>query len=126
MAHPIDLFVAQKIRRTRLMRGMTQSVLADQIGCSFQQLQKYESGQNRVSASRLHEIAQALDVQPGTFFDGIDDNETVETIDTTSSRILFALARIDNPEVKETICKLVQSIANTLDGDDDTAEDQKT
>ena len=115
MAHPIDSFVAQKIRTARLMRGLTQSALADHIGCSFQQLQKYEAGQNRVSASRLYEISQALDVAPAYFFDGIETDAENEEIDTTASRILFALAKIEDPTVKETLCRLVQSIAQTSD-----------
>ncbi|OUD08176.1 hypothetical protein BVC71_14505 [Marivivens niveibacter] len=115
MAHPIDNFVAQKIRTARLMRGLTQSALADHIGCSFQQLQKYEAGQNRVSASRLYEISQALDVAPGYFFDGIENDDETKEIDTTASRILFALAKIEDPTVKETLCRLAQSIAQTSD-----------
>ncbi len=116
MPHPIDDFVAQKIRKSRLMRGLTQSALAAQIGCSFQQLQKYEAGQNRVSASRLYQIATALDVEPGYFFEGIGHDEPNEDIDTTASRILFALAKVDNQQVKETLCRMVQAIAHTDEG----------
>ena len=121
MPHPIDDFVAQKIRNARLMRGLTQSGLAAQIGCSFQQLQKYEAGQNRVSASRLYQIATALDVSPGYFFEGVDDRVQSDEIDTTTSRILFALARVESPQIKETLCRMVQAIAKTeeMDGDYD-------
>jgi len=111
MSHPVDEFVAQRIRQARLLRGMTQSALAAQIGCSFQQLQKYEAGQNRVSASRLYEIARALVVEPGYFFDGFGAASDTQEVDTTASRILFALAKVDNPDVRETLCRMVQAIA---------------
>lgn len=118
MAHPVDDFVAQRIRQARLMRGLTQSGLAAQIGCSFQQLQKYEAGQNRVSASRLYEIAEALDVQPSYFFDGYDSSAPQQEMDNTASRILFALAKVDDPDVRESLCRMVQSIANSNGGAD--------
>lgn len=112
MSHPVDVYVAQRIRKARLMRGMTQATLASQIGCSFQQLQKYEAGQNRVSASRLYEIATALSIEPAYFFDGIGKPVEDQT-DSIASRIMFALAKVDNPEVRETLCRMVQSIADT-------------
>jgi transcriptional regulator with XRE-family HTH domain len=69
--HPIDLHVGARIRLQRIMHGMTQSELAKLIGISFQSVQKYERGENRVSASRLHEFATALGVNEQFFFDGI-------------------------------------------------------
>lgn len=69
--HPIDLHVGARIRLQRIMHGMTQSELAKLIGISFQSVQKYERGENRVSASRLHEFATALGVTEQFFFDGI-------------------------------------------------------
>lgn len=73
MTHAVDIHVGQKIRQRRLHIGITQKQLAVAIGIKFQQIQKYETGANRVAASRLWEISQALDVQPGYFFEGIDD-----------------------------------------------------
>lgn len=72
--HPVDAHVGQGVRSRRVLRGMTQSVLAEQIGLTFQQLQKYESGANRISASRLWEIAQILDVPVASFFDGLESD----------------------------------------------------
>src|SRR5262249_12677106 len=60
--HPIDVHVGARIRLQRIMRGLTQSDLARRVGISFQSVQKYERGENRVSASRLHEFAQVLGV----------------------------------------------------------------
>jgi len=69
--HPIDVYVGARIRLQRIMRGLTQSELAKLVGISFQSVQKYERGENRVSASRLHEFATALAVSEQYFFDGI-------------------------------------------------------
>lgn len=73
MKHPVDAHVGKRIRHRRWMVGMTQQQLADQVGIKFQQIQKYETGMNRVSASRLWDIAEALGVGIAFFFEGIDD-----------------------------------------------------
>lgn len=68
MTHPVDAQVGRIIRRTREARDITQAELAKVVDVSFQQMQKYERGINRVSASRLYEIAKALNVPVVTFF----------------------------------------------------------
>ncbi len=72
MVHPVDVHVGRRIRQRRLLIGMTQQQLAQCVGIKFQQIQKYETGANRVSASRLWDIADALDVPVSFFFEGID------------------------------------------------------
>ncbi|MFB2532332.1 helix-turn-helix domain-containing protein [Paracoccus sp. p4-l81] len=72
MTHPVDVHVGKRIRHRRWMIGMTQQQLADLVGIKFQQIQKYETGMNRVSASRLWDIAQATEVPVQFFFDGLD------------------------------------------------------
>jgi len=72
MSHYVDIHVGQKIRRRRWMTDMTQKQLADAVGIKFQQIQKYETGANRVSASRLFEISQALSVPVSYFFEAIE------------------------------------------------------
>ena len=62
-AHPVDVNVSQRVRMRRVMCGLSQTALANRLGLTFQQLQKYESGMNRISASKLWLIAQALDAQ---------------------------------------------------------------
>jgi transcriptional regulator with XRE-family HTH domain len=69
MAHPVDVHVGARIRQRRFLLGMTQQALAARLGITFQQLQKYEMGTNRVSASRLWDIARLLDVPVEFFFD---------------------------------------------------------
>lgn len=74
MKHPVDAHVGKRIRHRRWMVGMTQQQLADRVGIKFQQIQKYETGMNRVSASRLWDVADALGVAISFFFEGIDDD----------------------------------------------------
>ncbi len=67
--HPIDGHVGARVRLRRTLLGMTQTTLGDAIGLTFQQVQKYENGTNRLSASRLHDLARVLDVSIEYFFD---------------------------------------------------------
>lgn len=83
MAHPVDVHVGKRIRHRRWLVGMTQQQLAEKVGIKFQQIQKYETGANRVSASRLWDISEALDVAVSFFFDGLDaeaENTTGEAV----------------------------------------------
>ena len=75
MKHPVDVHVGRRVRHRRWMVGMTQQQLGDIVGIKFQQIQKYETGMNRISASRLWDIAQALDVSIGFFFEGFGAEE---------------------------------------------------
>ena len=72
MAHPVDVHVGKRIRHRRWLVGMTQQQLAEKVGIKFQQIQKYETGANRVSASRLWDIADSLEVPVSFFFEGIE------------------------------------------------------
>lgn len=73
MTHPVDVHVGKRVRHRRWLIGMTQQQLAEQVGIKFQQIQKYETGANRISASRLWDIAEALGVPVSFFFEGIED-----------------------------------------------------
>ena len=76
MSHPVDVNVGKRIRHRRWMSGTTQQQLAERVGIKFQQIQKYETGMNRVSASRLWDIAAVLDVPISFFFEGMDAETT--------------------------------------------------
>jgi transcriptional regulator with XRE-family HTH domain len=76
MKHPVDAHVGKRIRHRRWMVGMTQQQLADRVGIKFQQIQKYETGMNRVSASRLWDISENLGVTIAFFFEGLQENGT--------------------------------------------------
>ncbi|MCB1398210.1 MAG: helix-turn-helix transcriptional regulator [Rhodobacter sp.] len=83
MKHPVDVHVGKRIRHRRWMVGMTQQQLADSVGIKFQQIQKYETGMNRVSASRLWDIARTLGVSISFFFEGLaGDNGAEPTVET--------------------------------------------
>ena len=68
--NPIDIYVGSRVRMRRMMLGMSQEKLADALGLSFQQVQKYEKGTNRIGASRLQQIAHVLQVAVSFFFEG--------------------------------------------------------
>jgi transcriptional regulator with XRE-family HTH domain len=114
MKHPVDVFVGKRVRHRRWMLGVTQQQLAERVGIKFQQIQKYETGMNRISASRLWDIAEALEVPISFFFEGLDgeagpaqmrgdlmsDKEALElvrsyyAIPETQRKRLFDLARV--------------------------------
>ena len=73
MTHPVDVHVGKRVRHRRWLIGMTQQQLAEQVGIKFQQIQKYETGANRVSASRLWDIADTLGVPVSFFFEGLEE-----------------------------------------------------
>ncbi len=75
MPHPVDVHVGKRVRHRRWLVGMTQQQLAENVGIKFQQIQKYETGANRVSASRLWDIADALGVEVSFFFEGIEGGQ---------------------------------------------------
>jgi len=83
VAHPIDLHVGNRVRQRRRLLGMTQQALAEAVSIRFQQIQKYESGANRISASRLWSLSKALRVPIHYFYDGLAD-ETAVTLETAN------------------------------------------
>src|ERR1700681_49195 len=87
----IDNHVGGRIRDRRIMLGLTQQQLADLIGVTYQQAHKYERGINRVSAGRLFQIARALSVPVGTFFEGIEGPQS--KVQTARERMCLELAK---------------------------------
>ena len=85
MTHPVDVHVGKKIRQRRWLIGMTQQTLADMVGIKFQQIQKYETGANRVSASRLWDIGEAMGVPASFFFEGMINGQSMELNDAQLS-----------------------------------------
>jgi transcriptional regulator with XRE-family HTH domain len=118
----IDVEVGQRIRIQRLAAGLSQSELAERIGVTFQQVQKYEKGMNRVGAGRLTKIARVLNVSVGSFFDGREEIEQVELQGFESPlaamaqpyayRLLRAYAAISDPGLRQTIVEFVERTAN--------------
>lgn len=93
MAHSVDIHVGKRLRHRRWMVGMTQGELAAVLGVRFQQVQKYESGTNRVSASRLWDIAQALEVPVSYFFQGLEAENRESSDDMLEAETLIRFYR---------------------------------
>lgn len=90
MKHPVDVHVGKRVRHRRWMVGITQQQLGERVGIKFQQVQKYETGMNRVSASRLWDIAAVLDVPVSFFFDGLDEDDAAADAPAGSQDDLLA------------------------------------
>ena len=117
----IDRHVAERIRMQRKVRGLSQTELGKALGVSYQQVQKYENGKNRLGASRLQQIANVLDVTPDFFFEG----ESAKAVNEVSEEITFikrfissrdgiALAKaftsISDAKLRRSIVALVRQI----------------
>lgn len=90
MKHPVDVHVGKRVRHRRWMVGMTQQQLGEAVGIKFQQIQKYETGMNRISASRLWDIAHAMDVPVSFFFEGLEEGESGAAAPTNTPGDLLA------------------------------------
>ena len=77
MTNEIDHHVGRRLRRRRRLMGFTQQSLAESVGVRFQQIQKYECGANRISAARLFELAEALNVPVQYFYDGLSERDQI-------------------------------------------------
>ena len=95
MTNDIDLHVGKRLRRRRRLLGLTQQQLAESVGIRFQQIQKYECGANRVSASRLFELAESLDVPVQYFYEGLSSRDGKGEDDTLAADILSQKETVD-------------------------------
>lgn len=124
--NPIDIHVGARVRMRRFLLGMSQSKLAEQLGVTFQQVQKYEKGTSRISASRLQTIANVFGVPVGFFFENIPDHvhqETDPLSDSADASLLTqegvalnkAFVRIRSAKVRRSIVELVKLLADDRD-----------
>lgn len=131
LPNPIDVHVGKRIRLRRTLLGMSQMTLAESLGLTFQQVQKYERGANRVSSSRLMDLANALDVPLAYFFDemsaSVADQSPSELIrmkkvpeidderDPMAKRetleFVRAYYRLSDPAVRKRLADLVKAVA---------------
>src|SRR5260370_39344078 len=115
---PLDVMVGAKIRIFRTHRGMSQSDLAGKIGVAFQQVQKYETGINRVGASRLSRIASALGISIGELFESSESAGSKSPFrllaERDALRVLKAFSRTSDPRVRRAIAQLVESVADQM------------
>ncbi len=125
--NPVDQYVGSRVRMQRVLQGVSQEKLGQSLGLTFQQVQKYEKGTNRIGASRLQQIAKVLNTPPSFFFDGAPAFSSAtmpgfaeETGSTyvadflgTMEGVLLnkAFVRIKDPKVRKRIVDLVASLA---------------
>ena len=121
----VDVHVGGRVRLRRMLLGMSQEKLADRLGITFQQIQKYEKGANRIGASRLQQISQALDTPIAFFFEDLPDSgdgrkdvpETgrpyvMDFLATSEGLELNkAFARISDAKVRRKVVELVRTLA---------------
>jgi transcriptional regulator with XRE-family HTH domain len=116
--HPVDRLVGRRVRIVRVSRGLSQTAVALQLGLTFQQLQKYEKGTNRISASRLHDIARILGVEVKSFFDDASDPENLARIgDVDVPRridllIAHKLSQLPEGPLKRQLIALIFTLAD--------------
>lgn len=130
----IDRHVGARLRMRRMMLNMSQEKLGDALELTFQQVQKYEKGTNRIGASRLQQIGQILGVQPSFFFEDMPEAESPRqpaegafAEDTSPTLLQFlssseglvltrAFVRIRNPKLRRKVIELVVQMADSEDG----------
>lgn len=137
--NPIDRHVGSRVRLRRVMRGMSQEKLGEALGLTFQQVQKYEKGTNRIGASRLQQISRTLDVAPAFFFEGAPSFEAIANPEpghmgvaedsnapyvadflatAEGLQLNMAFARIHDPKIRKRIVDLVSALAGEEPGPD--------
>lgn len=129
--NPVDLHVGARVRMRRKFLGVSQEKLADVLGLTFQQVQKYERGANRISASKLFEISRALQAPVAYFFEGLNEMPTAEGFTESESEqyvhgflmttegieLAATFPRIKNPKFRRRVLELVRTLS-----EDDSAE----
>ena len=135
--NPVDVHVGSRVRLRRTLLGLSQEKLGDALGLTFQQVQKYERGANRIGASRLFDLSRVLDVPVSFFFDDMAPDATTKKpaveidldelsqggfdVDPMARRetleLVRAYYRIKDPLVRKRVFELAKALANVNDGD---------
>jgi len=129
-ANSIDAHVGSRVRLRRQLMKLSQEKLGDALGVTFQQVQKYERGANRIGASRLFSLANVLDVPVNFFFEGLTGVAAGGVAETEQSPIVYdfiqssdgvalaeAFSRIKTPKVRRRVLELVRSLADEDEAD---------
>ena len=135
--NPIDKHVGSRVRMRRMMLSMSQEKLGDALGLTFQQVQKYEKGTNRIGASRLQQISKTLNVPPSFFFEGapvvgasgngfVEESSSQYVVDFLSTaeglHLNRSFARIKDPKVRKKVIDLIATLAEQEEGDAQPAQ----
>ncbi len=130
-SHPVDIHVGQQLRIRRIHSNLSQTELGEKVGLSYQQVQKYESGKNRISASMLYEIASGLNVPVSCFFDGLPQpgSGVGATVAPEADERIAYLATAEGRRFVEEILRLspklrtrTLALIRTIAGDEDKGE----
>lgn len=131
--HPVDVHVGSRLRMRRTLLGLSQQKLGEKLGLTFQQIQKYERGANRIGASRLFELSRILDIKPSFFFEEMPagssalaqgDEEPADEFEheflgkRETLELVRAYYKIDNLEVRKRVFDVIKALA--------TEESEKT
>ena len=112
MYHNTDKHIGRRIRERRVAKGLSQVALSERLGITFQQVQKSESGANRVGGSRLWDLSKALGVPVSYFFDGLDEDDPSSEeppLSRQSLELARAINAIPEGEIKEQVIRLVKA-----------------
>jgi len=139
--NPVDVHVGSRVRLRRTLLGMSQEKLGESIGLTFQQVQKYERGSNRIGASRLYDLARVLDVPVGFFFEempsetqqsspaqaqGLQEEGDAYEPDPMAKRetleLVRAYYRIEDPTVRKRLFELTKALATPAEGPDTSGD----
>ena len=115
--HPIDVQVGSRVRLRRTLLGLNQTQLGERLGLTFQQIQKYERGVNRISASRLYQMSHILDVPVSAFFDDLDEGASAWSPDDIMLKretleFVRAYYRISNPTSRRRLFEMTEAMAS--------------
>lgn len=115
MPHPVDVTVGNRVREMRIRKGMSQQALGEQVGVSFQQVQKYERGTNRMGSSRLVQVADVLDVPVSTFFEGLgkaaDTGNDDGPLNVKASKVARDWQRIGDERLQTKVAEMMRALA---------------
>ncbi len=130
-ANPIDAHVGNRMRLRRMLVGLSQEKMGEMLGLTFQQVQKYEKGVNRIGAGRLYQIADILSVPVSYFYEGfvgMDDKATAANDDTATKPVMeflssgeglqltLAFMKIKDGKVRKRVIDLIKSLAEGVEG----------
>lgn len=118
-ANQIDRQVGERMRRRRILLGLTQDQVADALHISYQQIQKYETGANRVSAGRLAQIAEVLEVQPGYFFGSSEETDAPGSSSRAVIELVRNFSRIEDERVRSHLMALMRALSGSTDTEDE-------
>ncbi|MGB7241699.1 MAG: helix-turn-helix transcriptional regulator [Sulfitobacter sp.] len=112
MKHSVDIHVGQKLKQIRKLRRLSQTEVGDKLELSFQQIQKYEMGTNRIAASRLFELSKILCVPTSYFFEGLNEETAGMGRRDPNTEIVKALAAIKDNGLKLRIMSFVNDVTS--------------